>query len=243
MATPSSLAFQAMFESEKLKFSQKVELVEVMTQCEMNNKYIVKTQSGQEVFKIKEKTSFATRCCCGSARPMKEVKFYALNPQNSKEKELLMTSRRSCACICFCGVFGNTFKFDTVDSTSNTSKEFAKITQRRNWCNPKFFIKYKSGSEAILDTKGMFCIDLFVPKKKKYTLHFEEEKVEIKHEFKLKNMISDADSYVIDLPSQLKESRERFENFILVLIAGCFVLDISYYEKSNDQNRGIIGYA
>lgn len=233
--------FGAMMNSNKLKFSQDIELVEVLTQCEMNNKYKVVDDNGNVLLKIKEKTSFCTRQCCGQCRPIKEVNFFAIDPQNSETKVLVMQGKRDCACTCCCAVIKNNFSFERVDPMMNTSDVLMDAKQKCNVCYPNYSIVMGDGKSGRLYSPKCMCIDFFFPRKRKFVLEIEDCQIPITHLFKLKNIISDADSFMIEMPSGVKQDRARFERLILASLASAFTLDISYYESSGDQNRGLYG--
>ncbi|XP_065179720.1 phospholipid scramblase 1-like [Sycon ciliatum] len=54
---------------DQLLVHQKIELLELMTGFETENKYVVKNSLGQQVYYAKEVSDCATRQCCGPNRP------------------------------------------------------------------------------------------------------------------------------------------------------------------------------
>ena len=66
---PTGLEYLA--QVDQLLIKQSVELFEMATGLETNNKYKIQNSMGQPVFTAKEKSSFFQRNCCGSDRGFK----------------------------------------------------------------------------------------------------------------------------------------------------------------------------
>jgi hypothetical protein len=97
------------------------------------------------------------------------------------------------------------------------------------------------GAAGTLQSPKCMCIDVFVPRKREFLLDVENSQISITHQFKLMNLISDADSFLIELPDEIKQDPSKFEKLVLTSFACAFTLDLSYYESSGNQNRGMYG--
>ena len=81
---------------DHLLIKQKVELMETITNIETSNKYKVKNTLGQDIFKVKEKSDFCTRQCCGPIRCF-QLEFY-----DFEGKEVIHCNRPlNCSTCCF----------------------------------------------------------------------------------------------------------------------------------------------
>lgn len=83
---------------DQLLVKQKVEVLEVVTGFETQNKYKVKNALGQDVFKAKEDSNFCARYCLGPARPFK------MHIIDYRGVEVIRLDRpyRCSSCCCFC---------------------------------------------------------------------------------------------------------------------------------------------
>lgn len=79
--------------------------------------------------RIKERTKFCVKCWCGRSRPLKMIRFWAIDPLNPEERHLVMIASRDCACFCCCSVIDNEFKLFRITDDSKQDL-FARITQR-----------------------------------------------------------------------------------------------------------------
>ena len=85
-----------MSQVDQLLVKQKVEVLEIMTGFETQNKYKVLNSMGQEVYKAKEKSGCCTRQCCGPIRP------FEMEITDGHGNEVIHLERPLACTSCFC---------------------------------------------------------------------------------------------------------------------------------------------
>jgi len=81
---------------DQLLVKQKVEMLELISGLETNNKYEVKNSMGQDVYKAKEKSNFCARQCCGPLRA------FDLEITDNNGREVIHLKRPlNCGLCCF----------------------------------------------------------------------------------------------------------------------------------------------
>ncbi|XP_027625241.1 phospholipid scramblase 1 isoform X2 [Tupaia chinensis] len=81
---------------DQILIHQQIELLEVLTGFETNNKYEIKNSLGQRVYFAVEDTDFCTRNCCGASRP-----FTLRILDNSGQEVITMERPLRCSSCCF----------------------------------------------------------------------------------------------------------------------------------------------
>ncbi|KAK2490343.1 hypothetical protein MC885_012618, partial [Smutsia gigantea] len=83
---------------DQILVHQQIELLEVLTGFETNNKYEIKNSFGQMIYFAAEDTDFCTRNCCGSSRP------FTIRILDNLSREVMTLQRPlacdSCCCPC-----------------------------------------------------------------------------------------------------------------------------------------------
>ncbi|ELV12507.1 Phospholipid scramblase 2 [Tupaia chinensis] len=81
---------------DQILIHQQIELLEVLTGFETNNKYEIKSSLGQKVYFAVEDTAFCTRSCCGASRP-----FTLRILDNLGQEVITMERPLRCSSCCF----------------------------------------------------------------------------------------------------------------------------------------------
>lgn len=107
-----------------IRLEQEIEGVEIITDWETLNKYLLKDSSGQVLLRLHEKSSAAGVWCCHANRAFK---VEVMNPQCTRK---LMVMRRNKACVCCCLVccnFARLFQVDYENGKKNGKEHEVSI--------------------------------------------------------------------------------------------------------------------
>ncbi|XP_053638581.1 phospholipid scramblase 1-like [Cherax quadricarinatus] len=134
---------------DQVFIKQQFEVFEILSGCEMNNKYALKDSRGQQFMMAREDTDCCTRQCCGPARAFEMGLF------DNQEQEILHLSRpykcSSCCCPCC---------LQTLEvSCPSTGATLGSIHQEWGFCTPmsgKFSVKNIS-DDTLLTIQGPCC--------------------------------------------------------------------------------------
>ncbi|XP_029436915.1 phospholipid scramblase 1-like isoform X2 [Rhinatrema bivittatum] len=135
-----------MTQIDQILVHQKVELVEVLTGCETNNKYEVRNSMGQTIFLAKEDTDCCTRFCWGSLRP------FNMQIMDHSGREVIHIYRPlKCGLCCFpCCL-------QEMEVQSPPGVPIGYIVQNWHICKGKFSIQ-NAARETILKVVGPCCV-------------------------------------------------------------------------------------
>ncbi|XP_015784442.1 phospholipid scramblase 1-like [Tetranychus urticae] len=203
---------------DQILVQQKVECCEVLTGCEMRNRYHIKNIMGQKIFNAIEDTTFCTRFCCGTIRP------FNMKIIDSEGQEVMHLYRPlKCQDCCFpC----------CLQSMQVTASGIVCGYIKQTWslCKPKFKVCDSSG-ETIFRIKGPFCIfsccrDV---KFKVLTRDGESEVGCITKQWSglARELFTDADHFGISFPMDLDVKIKA------LLLGACFLIDFMYFEDPN----------
>ena len=209
---------------DELLVSQQVELLEVATDWEQNNKYHICDIDGNTIFFLQEENSFCTRNCCGPQRPFD---IYFLDSQGEEVLHL----HRDCACApcgwpcCFCFLccFCNSKQFITINSFD---VELGKLSLDRTCCVPT--IRVDDGKGNKLYSISGSCCHWNCGKKFEYQI-FNREGVEVGNISKentgdMRERVTDADCFVLRFPLEIDVNEKA------MLIAAVIMIDFLYFE-------------
>ncbi|XP_009087422.4 phospholipid scramblase 1 isoform X2 [Serinus canaria] len=199
---------------------QQLELLEIVTGFEENNKYELKNALGQRVYFAAEDTDCLTRNCCGPARP------FTLRIIDNLGREVITLHRplrcNSCCCPCC---------LQELEVQAPPGTTVGYVVQNWHVCLPKFTIQDEKRRD-ILKISGpcvvcQCCEDV----------HFEVMSLDktspvgkISKQWTgfVREMFTDTDNFGISFPMDLDVKMKA------VMIGACFLIDFMFFEHSGD---------
>ncbi|KAL0851246.1 hypothetical protein ABMA28_007087 [Loxostege sticticalis] len=130
---------------DHLLVRQKVELLEVFTGFELNNKYAINNREGQEVYYAVEDTECCTRNVCAGLRPF-EIKVL-----DSFRTEVIHLHRPLACWCCWCPC-----KLQSVTVSAPPGTVIGTVEQKMSLWKPYYDIKNAAG-DVVLKIKGPCC--------------------------------------------------------------------------------------
>ena len=130
---------------DQLLVHQQVELLELFTGFETENKYHVKNTLGQQVYSVKEKSNCCSRLFCGPVRP------FDMKIADNSAKEVIHLHRplASGSCLFPCCL-------QRMEVSAPPGAVIGTVEQEWSIWRPKFAIKDVSG-QTVLQIKGPLC--------------------------------------------------------------------------------------
>jgi len=237
--------YQKLQELEGVFIKQKLEVLEVVTGCETENKYYVYSlgkggeKKGRKLFKCKEKSSCCARqCMSGDCRPFKMEISYATRGEDEDYVPFLRLER-PCKCTCLCFQRPEVF----VTLVENGQNEYlGKIKDPWNCCNMEFNVYNKDDTNKY-NIEGS-CCQLGVwcqwPCEACQTIDFDVKSpsgevissLQKRSQGCCKTMISDADNFLLNFPRNATVTDKA------LLMSSVLFIDFRHFEKSpQDDNR------
>lgn len=206
---------------DQLVVKQKIELMEMFTGIETNNKYELRNSMGQTCYKA-EKSNFCERQCCGPLRSFDML----INDNTGLEVIHLDRPLKCQSCCCFCCL-------QEVDVTSPvTGETLGMIRQKCHPFLPIFEVQDASG-QAIFDIKGPFCViaccgDVNFPISTPDGT--EVGKVTKQWTGFIKEAYTDADNFGVTFPLDLDVKLKA------TLLGAVFLIDFMFFEQPQNNN-------
>eukprot|EP01016_Furgasonia_blochmanni_P007714 TRINITY_DN13092_c0_g1_i1.p1 TRINITY_DN13092_c0_g1~~TRINITY_DN13092_c0_g1_i1.p1 ORF type:complete len:581 (+),score=45.64 TRINITY_DN13092_c0_g1_i1:195-1937(+) len=224
---------------------QKMELLEVVVGCEMENQYNVYAlsqtgdQIGHKLFKCKEKSSFLARqCLSGDCRPFEMTVYHASSADTSNEGTEFLKLVRPCACTCLC--LNRPF-MDVYLVEHGENVHLGKITSPCTCMNLQLDI-YGDKEQILYKIEGSCCqLGLWCnwPCEACQLIHFDVKGgdgailsgLDKKSPGCMKAMMSDADNFAVEFPLTCSLEERA------LLLAATLFLDFRYFEESPQQQN------
>jgi len=214
---------------DELLVIQKVEMLEVLTGWETNNKYAVKNSLGQHIFMIKEDTDACSRQCHGSARA------FDMRVLDSYDREVAHFYRPfKCGAWWCCGC-GCCLQEIVIESPPGHAIGF--VRQDPSCCAPKWTVYREDQETPLIKIVGPACqgCSCFSDIEFQVLDLSGENKIGsvTKHWSGLaREYFTDADhfgiSFPIDLDVKVKAS----------LLGALMLIDFMFFENNQNRNRG-----
>lgn len=207
---------------DQLLVQQKVELIEVITGFETNNKFNVKNTLGQKVYWAAEDNDCCTRNCCGPLRRF-NMKVYDIY-QNE-----VMHMRRPAACSSCCFPCC----LQSMDISAPPGNHIGRVEQTWSILYPNFLVKNANG-DTVLRIKGPFCTYSLCGdvEFKIFTLEGEEiGRISKQWSGLARELFTDADFFGISFPMDLDV------NMKAVMLGACFLIDAMFFEKAGNREE------
>ncbi|XP_043558633.1 phospholipid scramblase 2-like [Chiloscyllium plagiosum] len=204
---------------DQLLVHQQVELLEVLTGFETNNKYQIKNSLGQLVYFAAEENDFCNRNCCGNLRS------FDMKILDNLGQEVINLYRplRCAGCCCPCCL-------QELEVKAPPGEPVGYVIQTWDICLPKFTIQNEK-KEPVLKIIGPCCIcnccsDIDF----KVTNLDESETVgKISKQWTglTREAFTDATNFGIQFPMDLDVKMKA------VMLGACFLIDYVFFEKNN----------
>ncbi|XP_075572153.1 phospholipid scramblase 1 isoform X1 [Pelecanus crispus] len=208
---------------DQILIHQQIELLEILTGFETNNKYEIKNTLGQRVYFAAEDTDCCTRNCCGPSRP------FTLRIIDNLGHEVITLQRPlRCSSCCFpCCL-------QELEVQAPPGTPVGYVVQNWHACLPKFTIQDEKRMDILKITGPCVvcscCEDI----------HFEVKSVDetstvgrISKQWTgfLKEAFTDTDNFGITFPIDLDVKMKA------VMIGACFLIDFMFFEHAGDNQQ------
>ncbi|XP_062069446.1 phospholipid scramblase 1-like isoform X2 [Lepus europaeus] len=208
---------------DQVLIHQQVELLEVLTGFETQNKYEIRNSLGQRVFLAVEDTDCCTRNCCGASRP------FTLRILDNTGREVMTLERPlRCNSCCFpCCL-------QKIEVQAPPGVPIGYVSQTWHPCLPKFTIQNEK-EEDVLKISGpcVVCsccgdIDFEIKSLDEQSM---VGKISKQWTGLLKEAFTDADNFGIQFPLDLDVKMKA------VMLGACFLIDFMFFEKAGGQDQ------
>ncbi|XP_070380838.1 phospholipid scramblase 3-like [Dermacentor albipictus] len=206
---------------DHLLVHQAVQLMEVVTSWEMQNKYVVKNTMGQFVFMAIEESGCCQRQCCGNIR---SFQMTLLDYRNVQVLRLFRPLRCECSCLCCCCLQ----EMDVRDA-SMTMMGFVRME-----CTiifPNFSVLDSQGNVVLL-IKGPCCTTSICCEDVVFDILARDGVTKLGGITKtytgfIREAGTDADNFTVTFPLDLDVKIKA------VLLGAVFLIDYIYFENSS----------
>ncbi|XP_015342456.1 phospholipid scramblase 1 isoform X1 [Marmota marmota marmota] len=205
---------------DQILVHQQVELLEVLTGFETNNKYEIKNSLGQRVYFAVEENDCCTRNCFGSARP------FTLKVLDNLGREVITLHRplacSSCCCPCC---------LQEIEVQAPPGIPIGYVIQNWHPCLPKFTIQNEKREDVLKITGPCVvcscCSDVDFEIK---SLDEESLVGKISKHWTgfLREAFTDADNFGIQFPLDLDVKMKA------VMLGACFLIDFMFFERNQE---------
>jgi hypothetical protein len=152
---PAAAAYNILNQHDRLQMRQVRQWIEALTGFERNNRYVLRSASGQDLFFIKENSSCLERNCCKGTCKAWRMDVFLLGPQGLQGGEGSMTPfmhlEREFTCTC---LHYNRPEVVLYELPSN--RKIGSIVEPFTCCNLQFQIRDPNGTD-ILETNICPC--------------------------------------------------------------------------------------
>uniref|UniRef100_A0A8C9J5J8 Phospholipid scramblase n=1 Tax=Panthera tigris altaica TaxID=74533 RepID=A0A8C9J5J8_PANTA len=198
---------------DQILVHQQIELLEVITGFETNNKYEIKNSFGQKIYFAAEDTDCCTRNCCGVSRP------FTMRIIDNMGQEAITLERplRCDSCCCPCCL-------QEIEVHAPPRVPVGYVTQTRHPRLPRFTIQNERREDALKvigPCVGCSCcadVDFEIKS-------LDEETTVGKISKQWTEAFTDASSFGIQLPLDLDVKMKA------VMLGACFLIDFTFFLK------------
>ncbi|XP_009466809.1 PREDICTED: phospholipid scramblase 1-like [Nipponia nippon] len=208
---------------DQILIHQQIELLEILTGFETNNKYEIKNTLGQRVYFAAEDTDCCTRNCCGPSRP------FTLHIIDNLGHEVITLQRPlRCSSCCFpCCL-------QELEVQAPPGTPVGYVVQNWHACLPKFTIQDEKRMD-ILKITGP-CVVCSCGGDINFEVKSVDETATVGRISKqwtgfLKEAFTDADNFGIIFPMDLDVKMKA------VMIGACFLIDFMFFEYTGDNKQ------
>ncbi|XP_025895865.1 phospholipid scramblase 1-like [Nothoprocta perdicaria] len=208
---------------DQILIHQQIELLEIITGFETNNKYEIKNTLGQRVYFAAEDTDFCTRNCCGPSRPFN---IHILDNLGHEVINLQRPLRCSSCCFPCC--------LQELEVQAPPGTPVGYVVQNWHPCLPKFTIQDEKRTD-ILKIIGP-CVVCSCCEDINFEVKSIDETLPVGRISKqwtgfVKEVFTDADNFGITFPMDLDVKMKA------VMIGACFLIDFMFFEHGADNKQ------
>ncbi|XP_007502135.1 phospholipid scramblase 1 [Monodelphis domestica] len=207
---------------DQLLIHQQIELLEVLTGFETNNKYEIKNSLGQRVYFAAEENDFCTLNCCGSLRP------FVIKILDYSNREVIQIERplRCSSCYYPCCL-------QKMEIQSPPGVPIGYVVQKWHPFLPKFAV-LNEHQEEVLKIVGP-CVACSCCSNIDFDVKSLNEDAIVGKITKqwtgfVKEAFTDADNFSIQFPIDLDVKMKA------VMLGACFLIDFMFFEKSGGNH-------
>ncbi|KAJ3665705.1 hypothetical protein Zmor_001191 [Zophobas morio] len=208
---------------DQLLVHQQVELLEVITGFETENKYQIKNSLGQQVYFAAEDSDFCTRNCCGPLRPF-DMKIF----DNYKNEVIHFYRPLACQACCYpCCL-------QTIEVSAPPGNPIGSVEQEWSIFYPTFAVKNANGDTVLRIEGPFFTCSCGNDVNFRITSGDGSEEIgKITKQWSgwVREAFTDADFFGITFPMDLDVKMKT------VLLGGLFLIDMMFYETKQNNNR------
>lgn len=200
---------------DQLLVKEKVELLDVFTGFESNNKFTIKNSLGQKVYWAAEDNDCCTRNCCGPQRPF-DMKIMDIH----KTQVLHLSRPLRCDSCCFPCCLQN------MEVSSPPGNVIGTVEQNWSILYPSFDLKDQSG-QTVLKIEGPLCTFSLCGDVEFKVMTLDGRQVgQINKQWAglAREMFTDADHFGISFPMDLDVKMKA------VLLGACFLIVSNIFE-------------
>nr|XP_054931102.1 phospholipid scramblase 2-like [Dermacentor andersoni] len=206
---------------DHLLVHQAIQIMEIVTPWEMQNRYIVKNTMGQFVFMAIEQSGCLERQCCGNIRPLEMA---LLDYRNDQVLRLFRPLRCDCSCLCCCCLQVMDVRDASMAMMGSLRMEFAIIF-------PNFSVLDSQGNVVLL-IKGPFCTTSICCQDVVFDILGTDGVTKLGAITKnwvgfVREVGTAADNFTVTFPLDLDVKIKA------VLLGAVFLIDYIYFETSN----------
>ena len=209
---------------DQLLIKQKIEVLELLTGFETNNRYDVHNNLGQNIFLALEDTDCCTRMCCGPQRP------FDMRILDHSQREVIHLERPlRCEACCFPCCFPCCLQ--ELDVFAPPRHLIGRIVQEWSCLRLLFRVETASG-QRVFQIVGPICtMSLFCDDVEFEVMSYENSQKQWSG--LLREAFTDADFYGVIFPMDLDVKLK------VCLLAATFLIDYMYFEERprEDKNK------
>jgi hypothetical protein len=231
---------------ERVFIKQKIELLEVITGCETQNKYEIFAadsdgdKKGKALFKAKEKSGWCERnCLAADCRPFKMKIADEQFEQDNESEQVFLRLDRDCQCSFMCWNRPEVKVYSNVGGVDN--KLLGSVVNPFMCCDKGVTI-YDENRTLIYDIKGNCCqLGLWCacPCEPCQTVEFDltdgkgnkAGHLQKRTSGCVKNIVTDADKFSLTFPKEATAEHKA------LLISAVLLIDYSYFEQTGKNNN------
>ncbi|XP_054768686.2 phospholipid scramblase 2-like [Lytechinus pictus] len=222
-----------MVQLDQLLVHQQIELAEMITNINFENKYMIKNSMGQQVYFAREQSDACMRICCGPARG------FEMSITDNMGQEVIHISRifKCCAGCCWCAASGNFCSF-FVEVQSPPGTIIGYIRQTRSFASPHFDVQ-DADNQTQLKIRGHWCRcqTICCTSDIEFKIFTNDLKTQVGKVSKqwggwLRESYTQADNFGVEFPTDLDVKTKA------LLLASTFLIDFMFFEnkQQNKQN-------
>lgn len=198
---------------------QQLELLEIFTGFETNNKYLVQNTAGENVYFAIEDNDAWTRNICTHNRP------FEMQVLDSGGNEVIHFHRPFGCDSCCCPRW-----LQRLEVAAPPGTVIGSVEQQWSICKPRFHVKNAAGDVLFKMMGPLITCSCFGQCNVEFNVFSADDDTVVgkitKHGTGLREIITDASTFGINFPMAIDVKTKA------ILLGGCFLIDYMFYEDS-----------